>query len=80
VPHIHVAVRSAERDLLVTQADLDKVVAQRAFTAYGDHAGLMQSAAMRRLAAATGIGGLAGAVIPDGLELIRFDVVMAAAA
>ncbi len=50
MPHIHVAVRSAERDLLVTQADLDKVVARRA------------------------------AVMPDGLELIRFDVVMAAAA
>jgi protocatechuate 3,4-dioxygenase beta subunit len=80
VPHIHVAVRSAERDLLVTQADLDKVVAQRAFTAYGDHAELMRSAAMRRLAAATGIGDLAGAAMPQGLELIRFDVVMAAAA
>jgi hypothetical protein len=35
---------------------------------------------MRRLAAATGIGGLAGAAMPQGLELIRFDVVMAAAA
>jgi protocatechuate 3,4-dioxygenase beta subunit len=79
VPHIHVAVRSAERDLLVTQADLDKVVAQRAFTAYGDHAELMRSAAMRRLAAATGIGALAGAAVPEGLELIRFDVVMASA-
>jgi protocatechuate 3,4-dioxygenase beta subunit len=79
VPHIHVAVRSGERDVLVTQADLDKVVAQRAFTAYGDHAGLMQSAAMRRLAAATGSAALAGAGTPGGLELIRFDVVMASA-
>jgi hypothetical protein len=80
VPHIHVAVRSGERDVLVTQADLDKVVAQRAFTAYGDHAGLMQSAAMRRLAAATGSAALAGAGTPGGLELIRFDVVLAASA
>ncbi len=79
VPHIHVAVRSSERDLLVTQADLDKVVALRASTAYGDHAELMRSAAMRRLAAATGIEGLAGAAGPEGMELIRFDVVMAAA-
>jgi hypothetical protein len=35
---------------------------------------------MRRLAAATGSGVLAGAEMPDGLELIRFDVVMATAA
>jgi hypothetical protein len=34
---------------------------------------------MRRLAAATGIGALAGAAVPEGLELIRFDVVMASA-
>jgi protocatechuate 3,4-dioxygenase beta subunit len=80
VPHIHVAVRSGDRDVLVSQADLDKVVAQRAFTAYGDHAGLMQSAAMRRLAAATGSAALAGAGTPGGLELIRFDVVLAASA
>ena len=80
VPHIHVAVRSGERDVLVTQADLDKVVAQRAATAYGDHAGLMQSEAMRRLVAATGSAAFAGAGTPDGLELIRFDVVPAAAA
>jgi protocatechuate 3,4-dioxygenase beta subunit len=80
VPHIHVAVRSGERDVLVTQADLDKVVAAQAPVAYGDHAELMQSAAMRRLAAATGSGALAGADLPGGLELIRFDVVLAAAA
>ena len=61
------------------QADLDKVVALRASTAYEDHAELMRSAAMRRLAAATGIEGLAGAAGPEGMELIRFDVVMAAA-
>jgi hypothetical protein len=35
---------------------------------------------MRRLAAATGSGVLSGAGMPDGLELIRFDVVMAASA
>lgn len=80
VPHIHVAVRSGERDVLVTQADLDKVVARRTAIAYGDHAELMRSAAMRRLAAATGSGDLAGADLPDGLELIRFDVVMAVSA
>jgi protocatechuate 3,4-dioxygenase beta subunit len=80
VPHIHVAVRSGERDVLVTQADLDKVVARRAPVAHGDHAEMMQSAAMRRLAAATGSGDLSGAGMPDGLELIRFDVVMAASA
>ena len=80
VPHIHVAVRSGERDVLVTQADLDKVVARRAPVAHGDHAEMMRSAAMRRLAAATGSGDLSGAGMPDGLELIRFDVVMAASA
>lgn len=80
VPHIHLAVRSGERDVLVTQADLDKVVAQRAATAHGDHAGLMQSEAMRRLVAATGSAAFAGVGTPDGLELIRFDVVLAAAA
>ena len=80
VPHIHVAVRSGDRDVLVTQADLDKVVARRSAIEYGDHAELMRSAAMRRLAAATGSGVLAGAEMPDGLELIRFDVVMATAA
>ena len=80
VPHIHVAVRSGERDVLVTQADLDKVVARRAPVADGDHAKLMRSAAMRRLAAATDSGALAGAGTPDGVELIRFDVVLAASA
>jgi protocatechuate 3,4-dioxygenase beta subunit len=80
VPHIHVAVRSGERDVLVTQADLDKVVARRSAIEYGDHAELLRSAAIRRLAAATGSGVLSGAGMPDGLELIRFDVVMAASA
>jgi protocatechuate 3,4-dioxygenase beta subunit len=80
VPHIHVAVRSGERDVLVTQADLDKVVAMRAPSAYGDHAQLMLSAAMRRLAAATGSTALVGASMPDGFELIRFDIVLPAAA
>ena len=80
VPHIHVAVRSGERDVLVTQADLDKVAARRAPVAYGDHAQLMRSAAMRRLAAATGSAALLGAAMPDGVELTRFDVVLPAAA
>ena len=79
VPHIHVAVRSGERDVLVTQADLDKMVAGRVPAAFEDHAELMRSAAMGRLAAATGSAALAGAVMPDGVELIRFDVVLAAA-
>jgi len=80
VPHIHVAVRSGERDVLVTQADLDKVVAGRVPVASGDHAELMRSAAMRRLAAAAGSAALAAAGIPDGVELVRFDVVLPAAA
>jgi protocatechuate 3,4-dioxygenase beta subunit len=80
VPHIHVAVRSADRDVLVTQADLDKVVAARVSVAYGDHAELIRSSAMRRLAAATGSAAIAGAGMPDGVELIRFDIVLPAAA
>jgi protocatechuate 3,4-dioxygenase beta subunit len=80
VPHIHVAVRSKERDLLVTQADLDKVEAERVPVAYRDHAELMRSAAMRRLAAAIGSAALSGAEMPDGVGLTRFDVVLAAAA
>jgi len=80
VPHIHVAVRAGERDVLVTQADLDKVVAGRVPVAYGDHAELMRSAAMRRLAGATGSAALAGTGMPDGVELVRFDVVLKAAA
>ena len=80
VPHIHVAVRSGDRDVLVTQADLDKVVARRRAMEYGDHAELMRSAAMLRLAAATGSGVPSGAGMPDDLELIRFDVVLAASA
>jgi hypothetical protein len=35
---------------------------------------------MRRLAAATGNAALVGADMPDGVELIRFDVVLPAAA
>jgi hypothetical protein len=35
---------------------------------------------MRRLAAATGSAAIAGAGMPDGVELIRFDVVLPAAA
>jgi hypothetical protein len=40
----------------------------------------MHSEAMRRLVAATGSAAFAGVGTPDGLELIRFDVVLAAAA
>jgi hypothetical protein len=40
----------------------------------------MRSAAMRRLAGATGSAALAGTDLPGGLELIRFDVVLKAAA
>ena len=67
VPHIHVAVRALERDLLVTQCDLDKVVAQRPATAPADRDELMRSDAIRRLADAVG-----GAAVAQA-ELIRFD-------
>jgi protocatechuate 3,4-dioxygenase beta subunit len=70
VPHIHVAVRARGRDLLVTQCDVDKAVAQRPATAHADHAELVRSAPMRRLADAVG-----GAVIAQA-ELVRFDVVL----
>jgi protocatechuate 3,4-dioxygenase beta subunit len=70
VPHIHVAVRARGRDLLVTQCNVDKVVAQWPATAYADHAELMRSAAMRGLAEVVG-----GAVIVQA-ELVRFDIVL----
>jgi protocatechuate 3,4-dioxygenase beta subunit len=77
VPHIHVAVCAGGRDLLVTQADLDKVAARRPATAQADHDTLMRSEAMRRLVAATGSAAVAGAGTAAGAELIRFDVVVA---
>jgi len=80
VPHIHVAVRSGGRDLLVTQADLDTAAARRLASGHADHAELMRSEAMRRLVAATGSAAVAGAGTPVGAELIRFDVVLVAAA
>ena len=70
VPHIHVAVRTGERDLLVTQSDLDKEIARMAAPAYSDHAELMRSEAMRRLAATVG-----GTVLAQA-ELVRFDIVL----
>ncbi len=70
VPHIHVAVRALERDLLVTQCDLDKVVARRPATAQPDHAELMRSHSIRRLADAVG-----GPVVARA-ELVRFDIVL----
>ena len=70
MPHIHVAARARERDLLVTQCDIDKAVAQRPATAYADHAELLRSDPMRRLVEAVG-----GAVIAQA-ELVRFDVVL----
>jgi protocatechuate 3,4-dioxygenase beta subunit len=79
VPHIHVAVRAGGRDLLVTQADLDDVAARHPATAAADHAGLMRSDAMRRLAAATGSAAVASAGTTAAVELIRFDVVLEAA-
>lgn len=48
--------------------------------AHADHAELMRSEAMRRLVAATGSAAVAGAGSPAGAELIRFDVVLVAAA
>ena len=77
VPHIHVAVRSGGRDLLVTQADLDDVAARQPATAFADHSELTRSEAMRRLATATGSAAVANAGTPAGAELIRFDVVLA---
>ncbi len=70
VPHIHVAVRAGERDLLVTQSDLDREIARRAASAYADHAELTRSDAMRRLVEAVG-----GAAVAQA-ELIRFDIVL----
>ena len=77
VPHIHVAVRSGGRDLLVTQADLDTVAVRQPAGAHGDNAELIRSQAMRRLVTATGSAAVAGAGTPAGAELIRFDVVLA---
>jgi len=80
VPHIHVAVRSAERDLLVTQADLDRVVAGQSAPETGTHQTLMQSDAMRQLIAAAGEAVVEAAGSTAGAQLIRFDVVLAARA
>lgn len=79
VPHIHVAVRSGGRDLLVTQADLDEVVARRPASTFADHAVLMGSEAMRRLVEVAGSTAVASAGFPAAAELVRFDVVLAAA-
>lgn len=70
VPHIHVAIREGDRDLLVTQSDLDRQAARQPATAFADHARLMQSDAIRRLTERVG-GGVVGQA-----ELIRFDVVL----
>lgn len=70
VPHIHVAVRAGGRDLLVTQCDLDRAIARRAASDHADHAELMRSAAMGRLAEAAGVAVVAQA------ELVRFDIVL----
>jgi protocatechuate 3,4-dioxygenase beta subunit len=77
VPHIHVAVRSGGRDLLVTQVHLDDVAARQPATALAERAELMQSEAVRRLVAATRSAAVATAGTPAGAELIRFDVVLA---
>jgi protocatechuate 3,4-dioxygenase beta subunit len=70
VPHIHIAVRAGERDLLVTQSDIDKEIARRAATSYADHAELTRSDAMRRLTEAVGDAAVAQA------EMVRFNVVL----
>jgi hypothetical protein len=72
-------VRAGGRDLLVTQADLDDVAVRYPATAAADHVGLMRSDAMRRLAAAVGTAAIAHAGTTAGPELIRFDIVLAAA-
>jgi len=74
VPHIHVAVRSGGTDLLVTQADLDKVASRRPAAAYADHGRLLASEAMRRLAEAVRPAALGGERAAE--EIIRFDVVL----
>ncbi len=80
VPHIHVAVRAADRDLLVTQADLDRVAAGRIAPESGTQQTLMQSDAMRQLIAATGEAVVEAAGTAAGAQLVRFDVVLAARA
>jgi protocatechuate 3,4-dioxygenase beta subunit len=70
VPHIHVAVRAGERDVLVTQSDLDKEIARQAAPAHADHAELMRSHAIGRLAEAVGGTAVAQA------ELQRFNIVL----
>jgi protocatechuate 3,4-dioxygenase beta subunit len=70
VPHIHIAVRAGERDLLVTQSDIDKEIARRAATSYADYAELTRSDAMRRLTEAVGDAAVAQA------EMVRFNVVL----
>lgn len=77
VPHIHVAVRAADRDLLVTQADLDHVAAAHAAPETATHRPLMQSDAMRQLVATTGEALVEAAGTTAGAQLIRFDVVLA---
>ncbi|MFO0470889.1 MAG: hypothetical protein ACK51Z_07645, partial [Pseudomonadota bacterium] len=79
-PHIPGAVRAAGRHRVVTPAALDRVPARRPAGAHADHAELMRSEAMRRLVAATGSAAVAGAGTQSGAELIRFDVVLVAAA
>ena len=64
------ALLEGERDLLVTQSDLDKEIALRPAPAYAGHAGLMRSDAMHRLAEAVGADAVAKA------ELVRLDVVL----
>lgn len=80
VPHIHVAVRAANRDLLVTQADLDRVATGRIAPESGTQQALMQSDAMQQLIAATGKAVVEAAGTAAGAQLIRFDVVLAARA
>jgi protocatechuate 3,4-dioxygenase beta subunit len=78
VPHIHVAVRRGGSDLLVTQADLDKVAAHRPAPSHADHGRLLASDAMRSLAEAVGAAALGGD--RAAIEIIRFDVVLDLAA
>lgn len=77
VPHIHVAVRTADRDLLVTQADLIDEASRQAAAPLEAREQLMQSGAMRQLIAATGEALVEAAGTSAGAQLIRFDVVLA---
>ena len=66
VPHIHIAVRASDRDLLVTQIDVEREVAGERNAAASGVPALMNSAALKALPNPRG-------------ELLQFDIVLALA-